>query len=95
MEETGFAALPAAAYGFVLTMAAASYFVLVQTLIKSNGADSSLARAVGKDIKGKVSLALYIIAIPLAFVHPWISLAIYAAVALLWFVPDRRIEPRT
>jgi len=92
MEETAFAALPTATYGLLLAMAAAGYFVLVQMLIKCNGARSSLARAVGRDFKGKISLALYLTAIPLAFVHPWISLALYVAVALLWFLPDRRIE---
>ncbi|MGQ0444187.1 MAG: TMEM175 family protein [Beijerinckiaceae bacterium] len=92
IDETGLAALPTAAYGFVLTMAAISYFVLVQMLIACNGLHSALAHSIGKDVKGKLSIAIYVIALPLAFVQPWIAIALYIAVALLWFVPDRRIE---
>jgi uncharacterized membrane protein len=92
MDETGLAALPTAAYGFVLVMAALSYTALVRTLIACNGRHSALARAIGKDLKGKLSIAFYLIAMPLAFVQPWVAMALYIAVALIWLVPDRRIE---
>jgi len=92
MDETDFAALPTASYGFVLVMAALGYLLLERMLIASNGADSRLARAVGSDLKAKLSLSIYAVAMGLAFVQPWIALALYIAVALLWFVPDRRIE---
>jgi len=92
MDETDFAALPTAAYGFVLVMAAIGYLLLERMLIACNGADSTLARAVGSDLKAKLSLSTYAVAIGLAFVQPWIAIALYIAVALLWFVPDRRIE---
>jgi uncharacterized membrane protein len=92
MEETGFAALPTAAYGFVLVMAAIGYLLLERMLIACNGADSALARAVGSDLKEKLSLSIYAAAILLAFVQPWIAIALYIAIALIWFVPDRRIE---
>jgi uncharacterized membrane protein len=92
MEETEFAALPVAAYGFVLVMAAIGYLLLEQMLIASNGTDSRLARAVGRDLKAKLSLSTYAAAMGLAFVQPWIAIVLYIAIALLWFVPDRRIE---
>ena len=92
MDETNFAALPTAAYGFVLVMAAIGYLLLERMLITANGADSRLARAVGSDLKAKLSLSIYTAAIGLAFVQPWIAIALYIAVALMWFVPDRRIE---
>jgi uncharacterized membrane protein len=92
IDETGFTALPTAAYGIVLTGAAVSYHVLQQQLIAHNGHDSRLAAAVGNDFKGKLSLILYLAAIVLAFVRPWMAITLYVAVALLWLVPDRRIE---
>jgi TMEM175 potassium channel family protein len=92
MDEAGFTAWPTAAYGFVLMMAAISYTVLLWTIVARNGRSSRLAAAVGNDLKGKVSLAMYALAIPLAFVHPWIAIGLYIAVALVWLVPDRRIE---
>jgi len=92
IDEAGFAALPTAAYGVVLAGAAISYLVLGLQIIAANGRDSRLAVALGDDFKGKASLALYISAIALAFVRPWIAIAIYVAVALLWLVPDSRIE---
>jgi len=82
--------LPAAAYGVVSLASGFAYALLVRTLIRANGRDSAVARAIGSDVKGNVSLALYAAAIPLAWVSPWISYALYVAVALLWFVPDRR-----
>jgi len=92
IDETGFTALPTAAYGVVLLCAAVSYQILQQQLIAYNGRDSRLATAVGADFKGKLSLILYLAAIVLAFVRPWMAITLYVAVALLWLVPDRRIE---
>jgi uncharacterized membrane protein len=92
MGETHFAAWPAAVYGAVLLMCGVAYTVLSRALVKKHGADSALAHAVGRDEKGKVSLLLYVAAIPLAFLDPRIACAIYVAVAILWLVPDRRIE---
>jgi uncharacterized membrane protein len=92
MDENHFATLTVAAYGIVLLGAAISYTILVWVLRANHPADSLFARALGRDLKGKVSLALYAIAIPLAYVHAGLSLAVYAAVALTWLVPDRRFE---
>jgi len=92
IDETGFTALPTAAYGVVLLCAAVSYQILQRQLIAYNGRDSRLATAVGADFKGKLSLILYFAAIVLAFVRPWMAITLYVAVALLWLVPDRRIE---
>jgi uncharacterized membrane protein len=86
------AAVPAAAYGVILIMAAAAYTILVRTIIANQGTHSKLAAAIGKDRKGKISIALYALAIALAFVASWISDALYITVALIWFIPDRRIE---
>jgi uncharacterized membrane protein len=83
---------PTAVYGIVLLMAAVAYYVLQRTIITSQGRDSLLAAAIGKDSKGKLSPVLYLLAIPLAFVSVWISIGLYVVVALLWLVPDRRIE---
>ena len=91
MGENGGAMLPAAAYGAVLLMCAVSYTIL-QNVIIANGAAPELARAVGADRKGKLSLALYVAAIPLSFVRPEIAYTIYVIVALIWLAPDRRIE---
>lgn len=87
-----FAAVPMSVYGFLLLMSAISYFSLQNNIIKHEGKDSDLYRAVQKDIKGKTSLACYILAIPLAFVSSWISGLLYITVALIWIIPDRRIE---
>jgi len=92
MGENHFATLPTAAYGFVLLMAAIAYWVLQQRIIAAQGEDSILRKAVRKDWKGKVSPLLYSSAIVLAFVSRWAAVAIYAFVALLWIIPDRRIE---
>src|SRR5690349_12386208 len=92
MGTTWPAALPTAAYGVVLLLAAGAYTLLQSTIIARQGARSPLAAAVGRDRKGKLSLALYAAAIPLAFAHPWAAAALYVAVALIWLVPDRRIE---
>jgi uncharacterized membrane protein len=82
--------LPAATYGIVLLASGFAYRLLILALIRANGRDSAVARAIGSDVKGNASLAIYAAAIPLAFVSPWISYALYVAVAVLWFVPDRR-----
>ena len=92
MGETAFDAWPVAAYGVVLLMTAFAYTILVRTLIRAAGPDSPLARATGSDRKGKLSLILYALAIPLAFASPWVACTLYVTVAVLWFAPDRRIE---
>src|SRR6266542_4949681 len=92
MGENHFAALPTAAYGGVLLMAGIAYTILERAIIAHQGAHSKLGAAVGKEVKAKVSTALYVAAIPLAFVHQLIADAIYVIVALMWLVPDRRIE---
>jgi uncharacterized membrane protein len=92
MGENHFAAAPSALYGVVLLMAAATYWILQQLIIASQGPDSILKKAIGGDWKGKLSLVLYAAAIPLAFWRQWISLGLYVFVALLWLIPDRRIE---
>ena len=92
MGENHFAALPTALYGVALLMPAIAYFVLQQLIIAAQGPSSVLKRAIGGDWKGKVSPILYAIAIPTAFWSRWISLSLYVLVALIWFVPDRRIE---
>jgi TMEM175 potassium channel family protein len=92
MGETGFAAWPVAAYGVVMLLAGVAYFILSRVLIAHHGEGSLLARAVGGDLKGKVSLLLYAVAIPLAFVDPRIACGLYVVVAVMWLVPDRRIE---
>jgi uncharacterized membrane protein len=83
-------ALPAAAYGAVALTAGIAYAILTRTLIRANGRDSAVAQAIGSDVKGYGSLVLYAAGVGLAFVSPWISYGLYAAVALIWFVPDRR-----
>ena len=90
--ENHFAKIPTAVYGIALFMPALAYYLLQLTIIRTEGRNSTLARAIGTDIKGKVSPVLYAVAIALAFVNPWISMLIFAAVALMWFIPDRRIE---
>ncbi len=92
IDESGFTALPTAAYGAVLFLAAVGYTLLQRAIIACNGRCSKLATAIGSDRKGKLSLLLYAAAVPLAFLAPWIAIVLYVAVAALWFVPDRRIE---
>ena len=92
MGETDFAASPTAVYGVDLLLAAIAYFILQTAIIAEEGPDSRLRAALGRDLKGKISPLLYFAAIPLAFVSPWIALAVYVFVALMWLVPDRRIE---
>ena len=92
MGSNQVAPAPTAAYGCVLLMAAIAYYILQCAIIAHEGRDSVLAQALGRDWKGKLSPVLYLAAIPLAFVSPWISNGLYACVALIWLVPDRRIE---
>ena len=92
MGETGFATWPMVLYGVVMWMCGFAYFILARALIAQEGPDSELARAVGRDRKGIASVVLYTAAIILAFVNPWIAFALYVFVAVLWFIPDRRIE---
>jgi uncharacterized membrane protein len=92
MGESHFAPQPMAVYGVVMLMAAIAYWILLAAILRTEGPDSPLARAVGYDVKGKLSPLLYVLAIAAAFVNPLISGAFYAAVALIWIIPDRRIE---
>ena len=92
MGENHYAATPTALYGFILMMAGIAYWILQQAIIRSHGPDSILAKAIGTDIKGYASVALYAIAIPLAFYREFLADAIYLLVALWWLIPDRRIE---
>jgi uncharacterized membrane protein len=90
MGENHFEKVPVAVYAFDLFMCAVAYTILVVTLIGQHGKDSEFAKALGSDLKGKVSLAAYLVAIPLAFANQWLALALVLGVAILWFVPDRR-----
>jgi uncharacterized membrane protein len=94
LGETSSAPVPTAVYGGVMLMAGAAYYILTHAIVSLLGPHSTLATAVGKDVKGKVSVVLYAAAIPLAFVSPWIADAIYVFVVLMWLVPDRRIESK-
>lgn len=92
MGETHFGGPPVALYGVVMLGSAIAYYVLTRTLLSHHGEDSTLAAALGNDFKGKISIVLYVAAIPLAFLHSWLACAFYVAVAIIWLVPDRRIE---
>ena len=92
MGESLFATRPVALYGAVLLLAALAYYILTRALIALHGSDSALATALGSDFKGKASVVLYVAAIPLAFVRPWLACAVYVLVAVVWLIPDRRIE---
>ena len=92
MGENHPAPLPVAAYGFVLMAAGIAYYVLVRALLAQEPADSTLARAIGTDRKGRVSILICAVAVPLAFAGVWIALALYVVVAVIWLVPDPRIE---
>lgn len=90
--ENHFASHPVALYGVVLLSCAIAYFILQNLIIRHQGEDSLLKKAVGSDLKGKISLICYLISIPLAFVNQWISVALYILVAMIWLIPDKRIE---
>jgi len=92
MGENHLASTPTAIYGFVLLMAAIAYYLLQRAIIAQQGAESLLAKAIGCDWKGRLSPVLYLAAVPLSFVSPWIAGGLYVSVAVMWFVPDRRIE---
>lgn len=92
MGSNQFAAQTLALYGFILLMCAIAYYLLQKTIVKQHGETSTLAKALGKDLKGKISPVLYLMAIPAAFLNQWISGSIYILIALIWLVPDTRIE---
>jgi uncharacterized membrane protein len=92
MGENHFASAPSALYGLVLLMAAMAYLILMRSIMRLEGPQSLLAVAVGGDFKGKISLVMYLVAVPAAFISPWISGLLYVTVALTWVIPDRRIE---
>ncbi len=92
MGENEFAPWPVALYGVVLLLAAVAYFLLVRALIALHGQESTLAVAMGSDFKGKISMVVYLVAVPLAFVQTWLAFGLYVSMAILWLVPDRRIE---
>ncbi len=92
MGENNFAAVPVALYGLVVLSAAIAYFILTRVLIAHHGKDSKLAAAIGRDTKGKISVGVYVIAVISALVVPWFACLLYVLVAILWLIPDRRIE---
>ncbi len=92
MGENHFAAAPVAVYGVVLLGAAIAYYVMTRVLLASHARDSLLARALGRDFKGRISLVIYATAIAVAFALPWLSGLLYATVSVIWLVPDRRVE---
>ena len=92
MGQTEFASWPVAVYGGILLFAAIAYYILSRSLILLHGPESVLAKAVGRDFKGRVSVVFYLTAIPLAFVSSWLACGVYVGVAIMWLVPDRRIE---
>jgi uncharacterized membrane protein len=94
MDESSFESWPVAIYGLVLLLAAIAYFILTRTLVSLHGRGSTLATSIGRDRKGKISILIYAAAIPLAFVRTWISGACYIIVAIMWLIPDPRIESK-
>lgn len=92
MGENDFAPWPVVLYGMVMLLAAIAYFILTRVLLALHGRESVLATALGSDFKGKISVVLYLAAIPLAFVRAWLACGLYVVVAVIWLVPDRRIE---
>jgi uncharacterized membrane protein len=94
MGENHFSTWPVAVYGTVLLMAAIAYSILELALIRAQGKDSQLAKAIGHDFKAKISLVIYAAAIPLAFVNRWLAFSLYVIVALIWVIPDPRIEKK-
>ena len=94
MGEHHFARTPTIAYGVVALFAGVAYYILQSLIVAEQGQDSALAKALGKDLKGKASPVIYIAGIALGFVNRWLALAAYIVVAVMWFIPDRRLEPR-
>ncbi|HEX3948528.1 MAG TPA: TMEM175 family protein [Steroidobacteraceae bacterium] len=92
MDDNHWLPAPVALYGVVLLMAGIAYFILARVLIRDNGPDSKLAQAFGRDFKGKISIVLYVSGIALSLWHPWLAVVIYVLVAVMWIIPDRRIE---
>jgi uncharacterized membrane protein len=92
MGGNNFSSLPVALYGTVLVFAGIAYYILTRALIALHGRHSTLAKALGNDFKGKISVVLYVVAIPFAFVRAWIACGVYLSVAIIWLIPDRRIE---
>jgi uncharacterized membrane protein len=92
MGGTNFGAWPVAAYGVVMLLTGFAYFILTRVLIAHHGSDSALALAMGRDVKGKLSLVFYALAIPAAFIEPAVACGLYVVVAIMWLIPDRRIE---
>ena len=92
MGENHFTTWPVALYGIILMMGGIAYYILAHTLIHLHGKNSTLGKALGKDYKGIISVIIYIIAIPLAFINPWVSLIMYGMVVAMWLIPDSRIE---
>lgn len=94
MGENNFAPVPVVFYGVVLWLAGLSYYILARVMIAHHGRDSVLAEAIGKDRKGPLSLIIYTVAIPLAFISAWLAMTLYVLVEVIWFIPDRRIETK-
>jgi uncharacterized membrane protein len=94
MGENHFEPVPTAVYGLVLLAASIAYYILARAILAAEGPESRLAAAIGSDVKGRVSSLLYLAAVPLAFVRPYLAIALYVLVSLIWLVPDRRIERR-
>lgn len=92
MGENHFAVWPVALYGFILLMNGIAYYILAQSLIYLNGKDSVIGKAIGKDNKGKISIVIYVAGIALCFLNPLIGFSLYVVVAVIWFIPDKRIE---
>ena len=92
LGENNFTALPAALYGLVLLFAAIAYYILARALVRLHGSGSLIAIALGKDFKGKISIVIYLLAIPLSSIRSWLACALYVMVAVMWLIPDRRIE---
>jgi len=92
LGENHFTAWPAALYGAVLLCAAIAYYILARALVTLHGSESAIGIALGKDFKGKISIVIYLAAIPLSFVRSWLACSLYVLVAVMWLVPDRRIE---
>jgi uncharacterized membrane protein len=92
MGENHFARQPVFLYGLILTGAGFAYWLLVKALLRHHQKDSKLARAIGKDLKGRISILIYLISLAASFIHPWISCGLFVLVAIIWLIPDRRIE---